>query len=168
MKFKRMKTLRGILHDTKCEVSLDDLGLFNQWDFWMQWSRAFSPMCEVVLIPMMCHWEEKIKIKSRWYKIPCGTKYNIQCSRLVFERVPCEANQGHFTHEIDCPWPIHFKHSHWWKRRSRSKFTSHYAWGTNKVSERKIDIKSTWNPTWHQMDHATRSLGLFSKTTSLR
>ena len=30
MKFKRMKTLRGILHDTKCEVSLDDLGLFNQ------------------------------------------------------------------------------------------------------------------------------------------
>jgi hypothetical protein len=26
----------------------------------------------------------------------------------------------------------HFKHSHWWKRRSRSKFAaSHYAWGTD-------------------------------------
>jgi len=32
------------------------------------------------------------------------------------------------------PWPLHFKHSHWWKRRSQSKFTSHYGWRTNKVS----------------------------------
>ena len=40
--------------------------------------------------------------------------------------------QGHFTHETESPWPIHFKHSHWWKRQSRSKFaTSHYARGTN-------------------------------------
>ena len=37
---------------------------------------------------------------------------------------------GHFTHETESPWPLHFKHSHWWERRSRSKFTSHYAWGT--------------------------------------
>ena len=29
-------------------------------------------------------------------------------------------------------WPIYFKHSHWWERRSWSEFTSHYAWGTNK------------------------------------
>jgi hypothetical protein len=33
--------------------------------------------------------------------------------------------RGHFTHETECPWPFHMKHSHWWKRRSRSKFTSH-------------------------------------------
>jgi hypothetical protein len=26
---------------------------------------------------------------------------------------------------------LHFKHSHWWKRWSRSNFASHYAWGTN-------------------------------------
>ena len=26
--------------------------------------------------------------------------------------------QGHFTHEIESPWPLNFKHSHWWKRRS--------------------------------------------------
>ena len=44
--------------------------------------------------------------------------------------------QGHFTHGTESPWPLHFKHSHWWKRRSRwSKFaTSHYAWGTNGVN----------------------------------
>jgi hypothetical protein len=29
---------------------------------------------------------------------------------------------------------IHFKQSHWWRRRSPSKFASHYAWGTNGVS----------------------------------
>ena len=40
-------------------------------------------------------------------------------------------SEGHFTKEIDSPWPLHFKHSHWW---NRSKFASHYAWGTNGVS----------------------------------
>ena len=30
---------------------------------------------------------------------------------------------------------MHFKHSHWWKRRSRSNFDSHYAWGTDRWSE---------------------------------
>ena len=24
--------------------------------------------------------------------------------------------KGHFTHESESPWPLHFKHSHWWKR----------------------------------------------------
>jgi hypothetical protein len=36
---------------------------------------------------------------------------------------------------------LHFKHSHWWKRRSRSKFASHYVWGTNGVCECKMDVK---------------------------
>ena len=75
---------------------------------------------------------------------------------------------GHFTHETESPWPVHFQHSHWWKRRSRSKFASHYAWGTNGVCECKMVVKSTWNPTWHWMDHVSRSLGLFSKTVSWR
>ena len=35
--------------------------------------------------------------------------------------------KGHFTHETEGPCPFHFKHSHCWKRRSRSKFASHYA-----------------------------------------
>ena len=30
-----------------------------------------------------------------------------------------------FTHETEGPWPNHFRHSHSWKRRSQSKFTSH-------------------------------------------
>jgi len=37
------------------------------------------------------------------------------------------------SHEIESPWPLLFKHNHWWKRWSRSKFASHYAWGTNGV-----------------------------------
>ena len=35
------------------------------------------------------------------------------------------------------PWArdheLHFKRSHWWRGQSRSKFASHYAWGTNGV-----------------------------------
>ena len=64
---------------------------------------------------------------------------------------------------------FHFKHSHWWKRRSRSKFTaSHYNCGTNGACECKMDVKSTWILTWHQMDHVLWSLGLFSKTSFCR
>ena len=64
------------------------------------------------------------------------------------------------------PWPLHFKHSHWWK--SRSKFVSHYAWGTNVVCECNMDVKSTWIPTWHRSDHVSWSLGEILKTTSWR
>ena len=76
--------------------------------------------------------------------------------------------KGHFTHETESQWPLHVKHSHWWKRWSRFKFASHYAWGTDIVSECKMDVKSTWIPTWHPMDHVLWSLGRFSKTTSWR
>ena len=62
-------------------------------------------------------------------------------------------NKGHFTHETESPQPLHFKHSHWWERQSRSKFASHYTCGTNKVCDNKMDVKSTWVPTWHQMEH---------------
>jgi hypothetical protein len=61
-------------------------------------------------------------------------------------RIPCQRigppstwrfwfcqSKGHFTHETESPWPVHFNHSHWWKKRSRSNFASHYAWGTNGV-----------------------------------
>ena len=71
--------------------------------------------------------------------------------------------EGHFSHETDSPWPVHFKHSHWWKRRSQSNFTSCWAWGTNGVCECKMDAKFTWIPTWHRMDHVSWSLGLFQK-----
>ena len=45
------------------------------------------------------------------------------------------------THETESPWPSHFKHSYWWKRRSCSKFRSHYAWGTDIVCECEMDVK---------------------------
>ena len=37
---------------------------------------------------------------------------------------------------------------------------------TEGVCECKMDVKSTWIPTWHRMDHVSWSLGLFSKITS--
>ena len=68
-------------------------------------------------------------------------------STLVYE--------GHFKHAIESPWSLHFKRSHWWKWRSRSKFaTSHCdAWGTNRVCECTMDVKFTWILTWHLMYH---------------
>ena len=66
--------------------------------------------------------------------------------------------KGHFKHETESSWPVHFKHSHWWKW-SRSKLASHYdAWGTNGVCECKMDVKFTWIPTWHWLDHVSWSL----------
>ena len=62
------------------------------------------------------------------------------------------------TYKTRGPWSLHFKHSHWWKRWSRSKFASHYAWGTDGVSKWKINVKSTWNSSWYQIDHVSWSL----------
>jgi hypothetical protein len=46
---------------------------------------------------------------------------------------------------------------------AKSKFTSCWTRGTTEVCECKIDVKSTWIPTWYQMDNVSWSLGLFSK-----
>ena len=78
-----------------------------------------------------------------------------------YQHMDAHGGKGRFTHETESPSSIHFKHSHWWKRWRWFKFASHYnIWGTNKVYEGKMDIKSTWIPTWHQMDHVSLSLGL--------
>ena len=71
--------------------------------------------------------------------------------------------KGRFTHETESPWPLHFKHCHYWKGWSRSGFASHYAWGTNGVCECTVDVKSTWIPTWHRMDHVLYHLDYFQK-----
>jgi hypothetical protein len=47
--------------------------------------------------------------------------------------------------------------------RKMLDYASHYAWGTNGCRECKMDVKSTWIPTWHQMDHVSWSLGFFPK-----
>ena len=49
------------------------------------------------------------------------------------------------------------------KRRSRSKFASHYAWGTNGVCECRMDVKFTRIPTCNRLDHAFWLLGFFLK-----
>ena len=92
------------------------------------------------------------------------------------------------------PVTIARTHSHWWKRQLRIAHTeeteSVYVWSGHLIGgkgragpslhysmlegppewvcECKMDVKSTWIPTWHQMDHVSWSLGLFSKTTSWR
>jgi hypothetical protein len=72
--------------------------------------------------------------------------------------------KGHFTHEAEGLWPMHLKHSCWWKRRSLSKLDSHCAWGTNKVSGCKMDAKSTWFCTWYLMDRVFMVTWIIFKT----
>ena len=75
---------------------------------------------------------------GNWMVIPEPTQ---QLFKSVYIWAPLPFLKFHFTRETESPWPLHFKHSRWWKRRSRSKFASHYAWGTNKVCECKMDVK---------------------------
>ena len=96
----------------------------------------------------------------------CGTCYSL----LPTQHYQAIVGPGNIT--LGCWDPsmntsLH-KHSRWWKRRSWSKLSSHYAQGINRVCECKMNVKSTWIPTWHQMNHVSRSLRLFSKTTSWR
>ena len=65
-------------------------------------------------------------------------------------------------------WPLHFKHTHWWERQTRSKFAPHYARGNNGACECKMDVKFMWIPTWYRMDRVSWSLALFSKNRLLK
>ena len=42
-------------------------------------------------------------------------------------------SQSHVWSGPKSMWPLHFKNSLWWKRRSQSNFASHSTWGTNRV-----------------------------------
>ena len=64
----------------------------------------------------------------------------LNCVTGIFRDGPFKGGKGHFTHETESPWPLHFKYSHWWNRRSRSKFALHRAWGTNIICECKMDV----------------------------
>jgi hypothetical protein len=69
-------------------------------------------------------------------------RYHVDLAQLLFFTIyllllwaVCVIMCGSKGHETECLWRVHFKHSHWWKRRSRVKFAaSHYTWGTNGVS----------------------------------
>jgi hypothetical protein len=84
-----------------------------------------------------CNWRSVLPIHCMSFFNQTNTCWNVCAGKIT---------KGHFTHETECLWLVHLKHSHWWKRRkrrSRSKFTSNYAWGTNGVCECKMDVKST-------------------------
>ena len=98
---------------------------------------------------------------NRFFDCNIDIVYLIPCIDLCTNQHWLWVAYGHFTHDTESPWPLHFKHSHWWKRRSRSKFDPRYPWGTNEVCECKMDVKSTWIPIWHQLDHVSWSLGMF-------
>ena len=118
------------------------------------WLFPFDLRC-MLWIPLVKWWVNNL-LKSWWTSTSC---FSTSTGASV-------TSKSHVTHKTESPWPLDLKHSRWWKRRRRSKFASHYARGPNRVCECKMDVKSTWIPTWHQMDRVSWSLGLFSKTTS--
>jgi hypothetical protein len=112
-----------------------------------------------------------LELVAQWQR----TQHGCQSGRIVQQsRVIATwlwRAKGHSTHETETMWPFHFKHSHWWKKRSQSKFPTSYLLLRDQQREyvnSKMDVKSMWIPTWHQMDHVSWSLGLLSKTTSWR
>ena len=85
----------------------------------------------------------------KWLSNTHGTAFGWEVRVLIITRSRLLAHvwsdpKGHFTHETESPVPLHFKHSHWWKRRSWPKLASHYAGGTNGVCECKMNVKSAW------------------------
>ena len=79
-------------------------------------------------------WPSQFK-HSRWWKRQSGAGPSslhtqdwepvtspLQALSLVETVEPAEFRS---THETESPWPVHFKHSRWWKWQSRSKFTPH-------------------------------------------
>ena len=82
-----------------------------------------------------------------------GNKGEFSYRSLAHQILVWIRTKGHFTHESESLWPLQFKHSHWWKRRSWSKIASYFAWGTNGVSECTMEAKSTWIPTWHVVNN---------------
>jgi hypothetical protein len=49
--------------------------------------------------------------------------------------------KGHFSYRTKGPYPLHFKHSHRWKRWRWSIFASNYVWGTNLGKEMQDGCK---------------------------
>ena len=83
-----------------------DLGKLN-WapaPKFKQWQSSFG------------HMDIQLTLPHKWWV--CGSWNSMQW---------WDMKQGQFTHKTESPWPFYSKHSHWWKRRSLSKFASHYS-----------------------------------------
>ena len=128
---------------------------------WQKYVNFMSIFCSLSRLDsdMFCQFDQCFLVvhgpNFEWAQCECimGLQGMIYTHHIkVFCMVHSKLTEGHSTHETESPWPLHFKHSHWWERRSRSKFSSHYPWGTNGVCECKMDVKSTWIPTRHRLD----------------
>ena len=84
------------------------------------------------------HDRKKRKNDMQWLLVhwPCELRgQSATCMQLepTCGFIACKDNTwGPLTHETEGPWPLYFKHSRWWKRRSRSKSASHYTRGTKR------------------------------------
>ena len=172
-------------------LGLPQRGDSSKWSKW-PWSMIHSMPCRNpcrfyihLAFSYILHWSLKRGVKRTWtssaflHQWECLTcnghghsyfpshKYPICCSVSLMCEVALtiSMNQG----------PLHT----WdWEPMTmtlqaislvgRSKFASRHTWGTNGVCECKMDAKSTWLPTWHQVDNVSWSLGLFSRTMSWR
>ena len=76
---------------------------------------------------------------------------------------------GHLTHETESPWPLPLQALSLVENAGpvRVRFTLRLRGPTEWVCACWMDVKSTWIPTWHQMDHVSWSLGLFIKNHHL-
>ena len=77
-----------------------------------------------VLEVFMFHLFSALIGNPRYMKKMC-TCTLLHATWIIFKENNCTSfyqSQGRFTLETEDLWPLHFKHSHWWKRRSRSKF----------------------------------------------
>jgi hypothetical protein len=81
-----------------------------------------------------------IRMAYWWHNLPSFTLLILIYLRSLSHVYQVARVWGPLTHETESPWPLHFKHSHWWKRQSHSKFASHYAWGTKGIY--------MWNARW--------------------
>jgi hypothetical protein len=97
------------------------------------------------------------------------TRTNNIVFSVTISNLSCSiGTKGHFAHKTESPWPLHSKHSLVEKAEPVQVRCFTLRLRTNGVCECKMDVKSTWIPTWHRMDHVSWSLGLFSKTISWR
>ena len=59
---------------------------------------------------------------------------------LFYTWAQTQPTEGHFTHETESPWPLHFKHSHWWKRWIWAQIGCSHVLLDLKIARRGIDL----------------------------
>ena len=120
--------------------------------------------------------EEDVAYHQRWlkklWKIGCliwldqvnDIIRHSQLEVIMYERIILRAT-SHMR--LRAPLPIHFKHSHWWKRRSRSRFTS-LCWRDQHSMWMQDGCKVYMDFYMASNEPCLMSFRLFSKTTFWR